>query len=159
MTDLLDLSSHLPGVDLDPGQEVVREGERGSSIWILLSGELLVLKGSTVVNRINRPGSVIGEMAVLLGTRATASVTVSEPSRLRYAEHGENFLTDPAVIHLVAIGLAERLSLVTTYLADLKDQYGDVPGTAMVPEVMSRLMNQQTRMFTSGSARDPDPEY
>jgi CRP/FNR family transcriptional regulator, cyclic AMP receptor protein len=159
MTDLLQLSAHLPEVDMDPGHEVIREGERSSAIWILLSGELRVLKGTTVVNRIDRPGAIIGEMAVLLGARATASVAVSQPSRLRCAAHGENFLADSAVIHLVAVGLAERLNLVTTYLADLKDQYGDAPGTAMIPEVLKQLTDRQTATFVPGSVRDPDPEY
>jgi CRP-like cAMP-binding protein len=159
MTDLLQLSSHLPVVELDPGHELVREGEVSSAIWILVSGELRVLKGSTVVNRIDRPGAVIGEMAALLGTRATASVAASQPSQLRYAAHGENFLADPAVVRLVAVGLAERLNLVTTYLADLKDQYGDAPGTAMVPAVLNQLVDRQTRIFVPGSMRDPEPEY
>ena len=38
MVDLLQLSSHLPEVEIDPGHEILREGERTGSIWILLSG-------------------------------------------------------------------------------------------------------------------------
>jgi CRP-like cAMP-binding protein len=159
MTDLLQLTSHLPVVDMDPGHELVREGEVSSAIWILLSGELRVLKGRTIVNRIDRPGAVIGEMAVLLGAKATASVSVSQPSRLRYAVDGENLVADPAVLHLVAVGLAERLNTITSYLADLKDQYGEAPGTAMVPEVLNQLTDRQARRWVSGSVRDPDPEY
>jgi CRP-like cAMP-binding protein len=159
MTDLLQLSCHLPEVEMDPGRKIVREGEVNSAIWILVSGELQVLKGSTVVNRIDRPGAVIGEMAVLLGTTATASVAVSRPSLLRYAAQGKDFLADPAVLSLVAVGLAERLNLITAYLADLRDQYGDTPGTTMVPEVLNLLMDQPTGNFVPGSARDPDPEY
>jgi CRP/FNR family transcriptional regulator, cyclic AMP receptor protein len=102
---------------------------------------------------------VIGEMAALLGTRATATVAVKQPSRLRCAAHGENFLSDPAVIRLVAVGLAERLNRITTYLADLKDQYGDAPGTAMVPEVLNQLLDRRIPPFVPGSVRDPDPEY
>ena len=58
---------------------------------------------------------------------------------------------------LVAIGLAERLNLVTTYLADLKHQYGDAPGIAMVGEVLARLAERQAPPARPGSARDPDP--
>jgi CRP-like cAMP-binding protein len=159
MTDLLRLSAHLPVVEMDPGHVLVREGEASSAIWILLSGELQVLKGTAVVATIDQPGAVVGEMAALLGSNATASVAVRTPSRLRCAAHGENLLSDPAVMRLVAIGLAERLNRITSYLADLKDQYGDAPGTAMVPEVLNQLMDRQTRTFVPGSARDPDPEY
>jgi CRP/FNR family transcriptional regulator, cyclic AMP receptor protein len=159
MNDLLQLSAHLPVVEMDPGHLLVREGEASSAIWILLSGELEVLKGTAVVTTIDQPGAVIGEMAALLGTTATASVAVRAPSRLRCAAHGESFLSDPSVMRLVAVGLAERLGRITTYLADLKDQYGDSPGTAMVPEVLKQLMDRQPRTFVPGSVRDPDPEY
>jgi len=157
MADLLQLSSHLPEVTIDTGQEILHEGERTGAIWILVSGELRVCRGTTNVDWIDQPGAVIGEMAVLLGTAATASVVASEPSRLRYAADGEEFLADPAVTHLVAVGLAERLNLVTSYLADLQDQYGDAPEMDMVQEILKRLLDRQIRAFPPGSAPDADP--
>ena len=66
---------------------------------------------------------------------------------------------DPAITKLVAIGLAERLSFVTTYLADLTQQYADVPGLSMVSDVLSRLEQHAGPVASPGSARDPDPEY
>ncbi len=158
MVDLLQLSSHLPEVDIDSGHEILREGERTGAIWILLSGELRVRRGSTVIDWIDQPGSVIGEMGVLLDTAATASVEASEPSRLRYAANGEEFLADPMVTRLVAVSLAERLNLVTSYLADLQDQYGDAPETDMVREILRRLMDRQSRAFTPGSVQNPHPD-
>ena len=158
MVDLLQLSSHLPEVEIDSGHEILREGERTGAIWILVSGELRVRRGTTVIDWIDRPGAVVGEMAVLLGTAATASVEATEPSRLRYAANGEEFLADPMVTRLVAVGLAERLNLVTTYLADLQDQYGDAPEMDMVREILKRLMDRQIRAFPPGSAPDPDPD-
>jgi CRP-like cAMP-binding protein len=158
VVDLLQLSSHLPEVDIASGHEILRESERTGAIWILVSGELRVLRGTTVVDWIDRPGAVVGEMAVLLDTAATASVEASEPSRLRYAANGAEFLADPAVTYLVAVGLAERLNLVTTYLADLQDQYGDAPEMDMVQEVLKRLTDRQIRAFPPGSGRDPDPD-
>jgi CRP-like cAMP-binding protein len=157
MVDLLQLSTHLPEVDIDSGHEILREGEQNGAIWILVSGELRVCRGTTVVEWIDQPGAVIGEMAVLLGTAATASVAASEPSRLRYAANGEEFLADPSVTRLVAVGLAERLNLVTTYLADLQDQYGDSPEMDMVREILIRLMDRQVQAFRPGSVREPDP--
>jgi CRP-like cAMP-binding protein len=158
MADLLELSSHLPEVEIDSGHEILREGERSGAIWILVSGELRVRRGTTVVEWIDQPGAVLGEMAVLLGVAATASVEASEPSRLRYAENGEEFLADPTVTHLVAVGLAERLNLVTTYLADLQDQYGDAPEMDMIREILERLMDRQIPAFPPASVREPDPD-
>ena len=59
----------------------------------------------------------------------------------------------------MATVLAERLSFVTTYLADLKHQYGDAPGLAMVSDVLKELAAHQGPAARPGSARDPDPEY
>ena len=76
------------------------------------------------------------------------------------ARDGKAFLgEDPELLRSVAVGLAERLNFVTTYLADLKDQYGDAPGLAMVSDVLGRLASHQQPAARPGSARDPDPEY
>jgi CRP-like cAMP-binding protein len=119
-----------------------------------------VSKGDVQVNTIDRPGAVIGEVAVLLGTGNSATVTASTPSRLRVAFDGAALLrSDPAITAHVATGLAERLNFVSTYLADLKHQYGDAPGLAMVDDVLIELASRQAPVARPGSARDPDPEY
>jgi CRP/FNR family cyclic AMP-dependent transcriptional regulator len=59
----------------------------------------------------------------------------------------------------VAVGLAERLNFVTTYLADLKQQYGDAPGLSMVSHVLQHLGHRHGPAARPGSARDPDAEY
>jgi CRP/FNR family transcriptional regulator, cyclic AMP receptor protein len=156
---MLALSAHLPEVGLDPGESVVREGGAGGAIWVLVSGALQVRKGNVPVNTITRPGAIIGEISVLLGTDHGATVEATEPTRLRVAADGRALLSDPEVTRLVAVGLAERLNVATSYLADLKVQYGDAPGLSMVSEVLSRLMEQQVAPAQPGSARDPDPAY
>ena len=156
---MLTLSAHLPEVVLAPGETVVREGGDSGAIWVLVSGALQVRKGDVPVNAVTQPGAMVGEISVLLGTRNTATVEATEPSRLRYAADGHALLADPAVTRLVAVGLAARLNFVTTYLADLKNQYGDAPGLAMVSDVLARLAQHQQPAARPGSERDPDPEY
>jgi len=159
VTDILALSAHLPEIDLDAGQSVVQEGGTGGAIWVLVSGALQVRKGDIPVNIITRPGSIVGEVSVLLGTDHGATVEATEPTRLRVAADGDALLGDPEVTRLVAVGLAERLNVATSYLADLKVQYGDAPGLSMVSEVLAHLMEQQVAPAHPGSERDPDPEY
>ena len=149
MVDLLQLSSHLPEVDIDSGHEILARVSEPARFGFSCLGTSR-RRGATVVDWIDRPGAVFGEMAVLLGTAATASVEASEPSRLRYAANGEEFLADPTVTHLVAVGLAERLNLVTTYLADLQDQHGDAPEMEMVREMLKRLMDRRIRSIPPG---------
>ena len=157
---MLALSAHLPEVQLRAGEVVVREGGPSGGIWVLVSGALLVRKGDEPVNTITHPGALVGEMSVLLGTDHGATVEATEPSRLRYADDGHALLTsDPAITKLVAIDLAERLKFVTSYLADLKQQYGDAPGLSMVSDVLGQLAQRTGPAARPGSARDPEPDY
>jgi CRP-like cAMP-binding protein len=160
MHDMLDLASHLPLVQFAPGDIVVREGAPAGSMWVLVSGALQVRKGGQVVNAVTRPGALVGEISALLGGTYSATVIAAEPSQMRYAADANALLTShPAVTHLVAVGLAERLNFVTTYLADLKHQYGDAPGLSMVSDVLNQLAGRQAPLTRPGSLRDPEPEY
>jgi CRP/FNR family transcriptional regulator, cyclic AMP receptor protein len=157
---MLALSAHLPQVEFAAGETVISEGGPSGSIWILVSGALRVRKGDIQVNTISNPGALVGEMSILQGTDHTATVETTEPSTLRHAVDGHDLLaSDPAITHLVAIGLAERLAFVTTYLADLTHQYADVPGISMVSDVLSRLGQHSGPPASPGSLREPDPEY
>jgi CRP/FNR family transcriptional regulator, cyclic AMP receptor protein len=157
---MLTLSAHLPEVTLAPGVALVTEGGTGAGLWVLVDGALDVRKGDVVVNTISLPGALVGEMSALLGTPHSATVVASRNTVLRFAADGAAFLDgDPAVLRLVAQGLAERLAFVTTYLADLRHQYGDSPGLAMVGEVLTELAQRQGPVARPGSARDPDPDY
>jgi CRP-like cAMP-binding protein len=158
--DALALTAHLPEVDLAPGDIVVREGGTSTSVWILVSGQLRVRKGDVEVNTIVHPGAVIGEMSLLLNARHSATVEATVPTRLRFAANGSALLDhDPQFARLVATGLAERLAFVTTYLADLRNQYGDAPGLSIVASVLSALEQHTGPRAVPGSVRDPDPEY
>ena len=160
MEDMLALTAHLPEIEYSPGEIIITEGGESSGVWILVSGSLRVTKSGEEVNSISRPGALIGEMSILLGVPDSATVEAAELSVMRYAEDGERLLTsNPQIIHLVAVGLADRLNFVTTYLADLKNQYGDAPGLAMVPDVLRQLSQRQVQNARPGSARDPHPDY
>ncbi|MCU0931785.1 MAG: cyclic nucleotide-binding domain-containing protein [Serpentinimonas sp.] len=160
MKNLLARCQNLPVVHFAPGEAVVREGAPAQGLWILSSGALQVRKGSVLVNTVQRPGSLIGEISVLLDAAYGATVEATEPSVLHHAADGRAFLSsDPEIGHLVAVGLAERLNFVTTYLVDLKQQYGESPGLAMVSEVLSQLADSAPPPARPGSARDPDPDY
>lgn len=160
MNNILERCGHLPAVHFAAGQAVVREGAAAQGLWILASGALQVRKGDVLINTVQRPGALIGEVAVLLNATYGATVTATEPSVLHHAADGMAFIqSDPEIGRLLAVGLAERLNFVTTYLVDLKHQYGDAPGLAMVSEVLSQLSESSQPPARPGSARDPDPDY
>lgn len=161
MDELLQRTAGLPEVRLAPGDTVIREGETGDGLWILVSGALQVSKDGVSVNSIQRPGAAIGEISLLLDSPYSATVVAREPSVLRYAADGRALMRgDAAITRLIAVGLAERLAFATAYLADLKNQYGDAPGLAMASEVLGHLAHHRPRQPAQpGSARDPNPDY
>jgi len=158
--ELLQHAANLPEFQLSPGEPVVREGESGAGLWILVSGSLKVEKSGVEINTISRPGAAIGEISLLLDAPYSATVVAGEPSVLRHAADGRAFLaSNPHITRLIATGLAERLHFVTSYLADLKQQYGDSPGLAMVGEVLHKLAHHQRPPAQPGSLREPNPDY
>jgi CRP/FNR family transcriptional regulator, cyclic AMP receptor protein len=160
MPDIFELTDGLPDVHLAAGETLITEGGEPGGIWILMSGTMRVLKQGMEVNSVTHPGAIIGEMSLLLGRTYTATVEAVEPCVLRHAADGLALMaSDAEVTRLIATGLAERLAFVTTYLADLKQQYGDAPGLAMVGDVLRRLEQRRVPRAVPGSAREPDPEY
>lgn len=152
MKDMLELSAHLPEVTLAPGETLLREGESTGSLWILVSGALQVRKGKVLINSITQPGALVGEMSLLLGSGYSATVRASQVTVLRQAVDGRALMaSDPAIMWQVAVGLAERLDFVTSYLADLKVQYGDAPGMSMVTQLITQIAERH------GSAGEPGP--
>ncbi|MDM0112813.1 cyclic nucleotide-binding domain-containing protein [Variovorax sp. J22R133] len=160
MDQLLRRTEGLPELTLAAGETIVREGEKGDGLWILVSGRLAVSKAAVAIASISQPGAAIGEVSILLNSPYSATVVASESSIVRYAADGRSLLmSDPDVTRLIAVGLAERLALVTTYLADLKNQYSDSPGLAMVSDVLGQLTHHQRTPARAGSVREPNPDY
>lgn len=159
MPNLLSFTKDLPTQKIDANQIIVQEGTSSQSLWILVDGQLQVKKGDVVINTITRPGAIIGEISILLKTNYSATVESLTSCELKYVEDAEAFLASPEICRLVAEGLAERLSFLTVYLADLKNQYADAPGLAMVSDVLNELAQRQAPAAKPGSLRDPNPEY
>jgi CRP-like cAMP-binding protein len=76
-----ELAARLLTRSVAAGEVVVREGERGESCFVLVSGSLRVLKGEVEINRLG-PGSFFGELALLSDRRRHATVQAVEASQL-----------------------------------------------------------------------------
>jgi CRP-like cAMP-binding protein len=60
------------------GQALFREGEVGATMFVVLAGSADVMVGKTVVGII-RPGSIVGEMALVDDERRSATVITRTP--------------------------------------------------------------------------------
>lgn len=160
----LDFCAGLPERRVAEGEWLVREGEASEGkLFFLAEGSLEVVKGDDVsITILSEPGSVVGEVSVLLDSAHSASVRALEPSRCFVAQEGLAFLSEtPPAALLVARLLAGRLNLVTTYLADIKRQYAEHDASLeMVDEVLDSLVHHHDAgEFEPGSDREREPNY
>ena len=97
-------------------------------------------------------------IAIVVGVLGLTSVA-SDSVIYEFDDAAAFLRKQPDVSLLIARLLAQRLNVATTYLADLKNQYGDAPGLAMVSEVLNHLAHRQGPAARAGSAREPNPDY
>ena len=141
------------------GTEVLHEGGRTGHLYVLIEGRLDVIRGDTVVASLSEPGAVLGEMSVLLDAPHTATVRAAADSVVYEIDDAASFLRQqPAVALVIARMLAQRLNVATTYLADLKHQYGGHGNhLAMVGDILQSMINLPPTQVSPGSDRQSDP--
>jgi hypothetical protein len=108
--------------------------------------------------RIDTPGAVFGEMSVVLGRPATATVRAADEVLVRVVEDPVRFLTDrPGAALAVLRTTASRLDGLTQYLVDVKRQFaGNDDHMAMIDRILDTLVHHQAPRPRTGSARDPE---
>ena len=162
MQAVLANTSDLAKLRYDTGDVLISEGPSSGVLYILVEGAVEVLRGDVRVSLVDEPGAVFGEISALLGRPHSATVRAIEPSIVHRIEDAESFLQmRPEIVFHVARILASRLIDATTYLADLKHQFGDRSDhLGMVDEVLEALVNQQlpSQQAAPVTADDkPDP--
>ena len=158
MREVLDHCGDCPKRLLEPGEILMREGERSGRIFILIEGRVEVYRGDVEIALVDEPGAVFGEMSVLLDQPHTASVRADGAALVHVLEDAEAFLArHPGLTLPVAKLLARRLDNVTTYLVDLKRQFGDREDhLGMVDEVLEALSHEQGEAFLSADDLPPE---
>jgi len=147
MNTILDMCAALPERLFAEGETLLHEGEKSPALLFLVDGAVEILKQDTQVNTVSAPGSILGEVSVLLGRPHMATVRALQPTTCRVAEDGDAFLRDhPEANYHIARMLAGRLSGVTSYLVDLKNQFeSNEDHLGMVDEVLESLLHHHSR--------------
>src|SRR4051812_47598980 len=70
---LHELSLETSPVHLGGGETLLREGEAGDALYVVVSGRLSVIVGATPIAEVGR-GETVGEMALLTGAPRSATV-------------------------------------------------------------------------------------
>ncbi|WP_193213308.1 Crp/Fnr family transcriptional regulator [Luteolibacter marinus] len=146
MNPFLDAVSHHPTLDLAAGEVILEQDQPCEILYVLLGGEVEVMRDDVRVARTAEVGSVFGEMSLLLGGPCTASVRTLVPSRFASIPEPREFLaSSPAASLHVAELLAHRIDTLNRYLVDVKHQYEGHDHLGMVDDVLSTLMHRQKK--------------
>jgi CRP-like cAMP-binding protein len=129
-----------------PGEVVMEEGSPSGPLFVLVEGEVEILRENVRVAKASQPGAVFGEMSVLLGSAHTATVRALKESKFAAIENPREFLaSSPDASFHIAVLLANRLDALNKYLVDVKQQYEGHDHIGMVDEVLETLMHRQPR--------------
>jgi len=141
MTDLPDFALNLPTEILPAGTFLTLEGGRSGRVYVLEAGQLIVLREGVKLATIDRPGALIGEMAVLLESPHSASVRAEGPVTVRVlADAAASFAADPALaLHVARIAVG-RLNATSALLVELQRAAQNRPGElALVERLLGAL--------------------
>jgi CRP/FNR family cyclic AMP-dependent transcriptional regulator len=155
--DVLLSCRSLPEIGFESGAIILNEGESTGLIYILIEGEVEILKRGLKITNVNEPGSIFGEISALLDIPHMAAVMAVLPCHFYVVENPSEFLKhNTETCYPLAMMLARRLNSVTNYLADIKEQFKDNSDHfGMMDEILETLVNQQGEEQAPGSDRDP----
>ncbi|MBN1938660.1 MAG: cyclic nucleotide-binding domain-containing protein [Candidatus Aminicenantes bacterium] len=127
-----DLASALTRVEVPEGGVLIRQGDTAEAMYIVEKGLLraaIARKGSApAAVGLMGPGSLIGEIALLTGSRRNATVTAVEPSRLARLEAAElkEIMDRHPGLKRGFLEIARRRLRRSRWLKILSDYFGEI---------------------------------
>ena len=106
-------------LQVEPGDFLFREGDKGDKMYVLLEGEMEIVLGDLVLETAG-PGSLIGEMALIDDSPRTANAVAKKSCRLAEIDRRRfHFLVQqtPHFATHVMKTLADRLRHMNTIAA------------------------------------------
>ncbi len=137
MATILSFCEGFPEKEFRPEDVLFSEGESTGLLYILLEGEVEVLKEDLLVATVSEPGAMFGEMAILLDIPHTATVKARTACRVAVIERGSDFLeSNTAIAYQLARLMAKRVYGTNNCLVDLSRKLIEVHealGKAILP--------------------------
>jgi protein lysine acetyltransferase len=151
--ELAGLEAQLTPVSAEPGDVLLREGERGDTFVLVLEGTATVTRAGIEVGRVGR-GSIVGELALLRGAPRLATVTCTSALR-GLAGDGDAFaaLTEaPGVRERFGRTAARRLIECTRTVPTVLADGTPVETRPVLPEDRARLRTTRRWCWSSLAA-------
>lgn len=161
MSHLLDHVRNRPLRRYEADEVLIVEGAADTPLFVLVEGRLVVERVGQRIAVVDQPGAMLGEISMLLGVPATATVRAVDHATVHVVDAADTtMLADAEVMGDVARLLAARLQSMVTYLVDVKQQYAGASGhLGLVDDVLGQLTFGTAADVEPGSERDPDPYY
>ncbi|HQZ11389.1 MAG TPA: cyclic nucleotide-binding domain-containing protein [Devosia sp.] len=144
MPDILEFCQGREARSFKPGDILIREGGQDGKLYVLIDGQVEVMRKDTQVSYIDEPGSIFGEMSLLLDMPFSATVKALADTKAYVIDDAIKFLmSDPAIAIEVASLLARRLYYTTSYLVDLQQQAaGKREDLDLVDRILAQLVQK-----------------
>jgi CRP/FNR family cyclic AMP-dependent transcriptional regulator len=122
--DLVALTAQQDGRSLGPEEVLLIQGQGGGDLFILEYGALAVERDGIAIATLTEPGTLVGEMSVLLGTSNSATVRAVRDSRVRVIRNAKRYLAgDPVLSLSIAELVAERLEATSSLLVEMSGEH------------------------------------
>jgi len=149
---MLDQIINNPDLDkylstFETGQIIFLENDDSQDLYILVSGELDVLKGNKKISEITERGALFGEMSFLLGARRTATVKAgNDVKTIRIPkEKVTTFLGEfPSVAQDITRLLAQRLDETSQIVYGLKEFCDQLPDAVILTDREGKILTWNT---------------
>jgi CRP/FNR family transcriptional regulator, cyclic AMP receptor protein len=142
MPDILEYCKGRKAESFRSGAVLIKEGADDRKLYVLIEGQVEVLRSQTQVSYIDEPGSIFGEMSVLLGMPYSATVKALSGVKAYVIDDPMTFLgSEPQIALELAALLARRLYYTTSYLVDLQQQAaGKREDLDLVDKILAQLV-------------------
>lgn len=126
------------------GHQLIRQGGRSGTLYVLKSGEMEVTRDGKFVSSVNRPGAIFGEMSVLLDQPHSATVrAVTEVEAYVIADALKVLETHPAWTLQIARLLAQRVNSTTALLLESQRETSDKDRLVLPQNVFAEWADPQ----------------
>ncbi|MDP1732128.1 MAG: cyclic nucleotide-binding domain-containing protein [Devosia sp.] len=126
------------------GHELIRQGGRSGSLFVLKTGEMEVIRDGRFVSSVNRPGAIFGEMSVLLDQPHSAAVrAVTDVEVYVIADALKVLESHPAWTLQIARLLAQRVNATTALLMDSQRETSDKDRLVLPQNVFAQWADPQ----------------
>jgi CRP/FNR family transcriptional regulator, cyclic AMP receptor protein len=140
MDSLLTLTQSQPTLTLEAGDTLIAQGAAGGDLFILEDGQLVVERDGVKIATLSRPGSLVGDMSVVLGRASSATVRAERGSTVRVIRAARAYLEqNPQLAMSIAEMMANRLDATSALLVELTQQHGGKVEQGLLSRILSAL--------------------